>query len=312
MNTTRIVFMGSPDFALPSLQALADNYPVVGVVTQPDRRAGRGRALTSPPVKILAEKLGLPLLQPPRLKAPDAFEQLQAWTPEIIVVAAFGQILRPAVLELPPLGCINVHASLLPHLRGAAPIQAALLNGDLKTGVTIMRMDQGVDTGPILSQRALDIKPDDTAQTLSARLAQLGAELLIETLPAYISGAIEPQPQDDTKASYAPLLEKEAGRLDFSEPAAALARRVRAYNPWPGAFTFRAGQRLKVLQAHAAPARTGEFYEAGQETLVDGLPAAAAAPGLLVLDEVQPAGKRPMPGETFLNGVQDWGTQRLG
>ena len=175
----RIVFMGSPGFALPTLKALADHFPVVGVVTQPDRPAGRGRHLQPPPVKTLAQSMGLPLIQPQRLQDPDAMARLRAWAPELIVVAAFGQILRPEVLNLPPYGCLNVHASLLPRWRGAAPVQAAILHGDPETGVTIMKMDPGLDTGPIISQRATRIGSEDTGGALSDRLARLGAQLLL-------------------------------------------------------------------------------------------------------------------------------------
>ncbi|HEY5902380.1 MAG TPA: methionyl-tRNA formyltransferase, partial [Anaerolineales bacterium] len=182
---TRLVFMGSPDFALPTLRALSERYQVVGVVTQPDRPSGRGRGLTPPPVKTLALELGLPLIQPERLRLPDAMEALRTFAPDLIVVAAFGQILKPSVLDLPRYGCINVHASLLPRWRGAAPINAAILHGDHETGVTIMRMDPGLDTGPILSQAAIPIGPDETAGELYERLSMLGAELLIETLPGY-------------------------------------------------------------------------------------------------------------------------------
>jgi len=189
----RIVFMGSPDFAIPSLNVLAENYTVVGVVTQPDRPAGRGRDLTPPPVKVLAQQHGLPFIQPDKLRQPEALEQLRLWHPDLIVVAAFGQILRTEVLDLPKWGCLNVHASLLPCWRGAAPVQAAILHGDDQTGITLMRMDPGVDTGPIISQRALSILPQDTAGSLGKRLAVLGAELLIETLPAYLNGQIIPR-----------------------------------------------------------------------------------------------------------------------
>ena len=173
-----LVFMGSPEFALPSLRSLAKNFQVIGVVTQPDRPSGRGRVLTQPPVKILAAQLGLPVIQPNRLREPEFMEQLQVWSPDLIVVAAFGQILRPDVLALPPQGCINVHASLLPRWRGAAPIQAAIRHGDPEAGVTIMKMDPGVDTGPMLAQRAIPIQPDDTAGRLAEKLSMLGAELL--------------------------------------------------------------------------------------------------------------------------------------
>jgi methionyl-tRNA formyltransferase len=299
----RIVFMGSPEFALPVLQALVENYQVVGVVTQPDRPAGRGRTLTPPPVKTLAQGIGLPVIQPERLKQPEAMQQLKAWQPDVMVVAAFGQILRPVVLDLPPYGCINVHASLLPRWRGAAPIQAAILNGDARTGITIMRMDPGVDTGGVLSQRSIPILPQDTAGTLGERLAFLGAGLLIETLPAYLRGELKPQPQDEARATYAPMLKKEDGRLDFTRTAEELARQVGAFNPWPGTYTFWQGQMLKILRAHAAP---DSHPGPGKTTLQDGLPAVGTGQGLLVLDEVQPAGKKPMTGEVFLRGARGW------
>jgi len=302
----RIVFMGSPEFAVPTLSALAARYPIVGVVTQPDRPAGRGQVLTSPPVKILAEQLGLPVIQPERLRRPEAMEQLRAWAPDLIVVAAFGQILRPEVLDLPPYGCINVHGSLLPRWRGAAPIQAALLNGDHETGITIMRMDPGIDTGPILSQAALPILPDDTTGTLSVRMAELGAHLLIQTLPKYLSGEIVPQQQDDTVATYAPMLKKEEGRLDFNRSAAELANQVRAFNPWPSAFTDWQGLLLKVHRAASVPAAVPGFAP-GSPVIAAGMPAFATADGWLLLLEVQPAGKKAMPGKVFLQGARGWG-----
>ena len=300
----RLVFMGSPEFALPTLRALAENYPVVGVITQPDRPAGRGKELTPPPVKVLAQEFGLPVIQPERLKQPDAMEQLHLWAPDLIIVAAFGQILRPAILDLPKFGCINVHASLLPRWRGAAPIQAAILAGDAWTGITIMRMDSGVDTGSILRQHAVLILPDDTAGFLSQRLAGLGAELLLETLPAYLRGELRPQTQDDSGATYVPMLKKDDGLLDFSHPAVQLVRQVRAYNPWPGAYTLWKGKPLKVLRAHAVEDLTSE---PGLRLVHQHLPSIGTVQGVLILDEVQPAGKKPMPGEAFLHGVRDWG-----
>jgi methionyl-tRNA formyltransferase len=300
----RCVFMGSPEFALPTLEAITENFTVAGVVTQPDRPAGRGRALTPPPVKVLAEQLGLPVIQPAKLRDPDAMRRLLEWNPDVIVVAAFGQILRPEVLDLPPFGCINVHASLLPRWRGAAPIQAAILHGDAVTGVTIMKMDPGIDTGPILSQQSTPIHPTDTAGTLSERLARLGTELLVKTLPQYINGEIEPRPQEDSQATYAPMLKKSDGELDFSQPAEQLARMVRAFHPWPGAFFFWKSQRLKVLRAHAA---ADPGAAAGETMVYKGLPAIGTGNGLLVLDEVQPAGKQPMAGDVFLHGAKEWG-----
>jgi len=303
MANPRIVFMGSPEFALPALRLLAAAYPIAGVVTQPDRPAGRGREPKSPPVKLLADQLDLPVIQPERLKAAEAMAQLQAWQPEMIVVAAFGQILRPAVLDLPRLGCINIHGSLLPRWRGAAPVQAAILNGDFTTGVTIMRMDPGVDTGPMLTQASLPILPDDTAGSLGKRMAELGADLLLETLPPYLEGRCIPQAQDDSLASYAPMIKKEDGELDFSQPAESLARGVRAYNPWPGASMAWQGQTLKIHTARAVPAAS---RQPGRRLIHGGLPAVETADGLLLLETVQPAGKKPMPGQDFLRGARQW------
>ena len=299
--------MGSPEFAVPSLRLLAEKYPVVGVVTQPDRPAGRGRMLTPPPIKLLAQELGLPIIQPERLRRPEAMQTLSDWAPELIVVAAFGQILRPEVLDLPLHGCINVHGSLLPRWRGAAPIQAALLHGDSFTGITIMRMDPGVDTGPMLSQASLPILADDTAGSLIPRMAELGARLLVETLPGYLSGAIKPQPQDDSLAIYAPMLKKEDGLLDFSCSAKELANKVRAFNPWPGASMLWRGEPLKIHRATALPAGTDVPF-AGETCIADGLPAVGTADGLLALIEVQPAGKKSMSGKVFLQGARGWGS----
>jgi methionyl-tRNA formyltransferase len=303
MTDPRIVFMGSPEFALPALRLLAASYEIAGVVTQPNRPAGRGREPQAPPVKLLAEQLGIPVSQPERLKSPEAMAQLQVLGPDLIVVAAYGQILRPAVLELPRLGCINIHGSLLPRWRGAAPVQASILNGDGVTGVTIMRMDTGVDTGPILSQRSLPILPDDTAGSLGKRMAELGACLLIETLPAYLDGTCIPHSQDDSQATYAPMIKKEEGELDFSQPAESLARRVRAFNPWPGAYMPWQGQLLKV---HAARAALAASHQPGLRFIHQGQPAVGTADGVLVLETVQPAGKRPMPGKDFLRGARGW------
>lgn len=297
--------MGSPEFALPTLRALADNFLVVGVVTQPDRPSGRGRKITPPPIKVLARELSVPVIQPNRLSEPAAMEQLCDWQPDLIAVAAFGQILRPEVLDLPGHGCINVHASLLPRYRGAAPIQAAILNDDAQTGVTIMRMDPGVDTGPILSQRAIPILPEDTAGSVSKRLAPLGADLLIETLPDYLNGDLLPQAQEDSLATYAPMLKKEDGHLDFTISAEELARWVRAFNPWPGAFTNWQGQRLKIHHAHSVDHPQSE---PGTIMIHQDMPALGTSHGLLVLDEVQPASKKSMSGKVFLLGARGWKT----
>jgi methionyl-tRNA formyltransferase len=308
----RTVFMGSPEFALPALRILAENVPVVGVVTQPDRPAGRGRTLTPPPVKSLAQELNLPLIQPRRLREPESMSQLKQWKPELIVVAAFGQILRPEVLDLPAYGCINVHASLLPRWRGAAPINAAILHGDTQSGVTIMRMDAGIDTGPILSQKAIPILPDDTTTGLGGRLALLGAELLVQTLPDYVRGMIKPVSQEEYSSeqpTYAPMLKKEDGLLDFNQAALSLERLVRAYAPWPGAYMYWQGQTLKIIKAHAASASLSSSSVSnvpGKRLVFQGLPAIITTTGLFVIDELQPAGKKPMTGEVFLHGARGW------
>jgi methionyl-tRNA formyltransferase len=307
--STRIVFMGSPDFALETLKALADHYLVVGVVTQPDRPAGRGRVLTPPPVKILAEELDLPVIQPIRLQDTETMAKLREWKPDLFVVAAFGQILRQEVLGLPPYGSLNVHASLLPRWRGAAPIQAAILHGDEQTGVTIMKMDSGVDTGPLLSQRTLSIQRNETASSLTPKLAMLGAELLIETLPAYLNGDLQPQPQQG-EHTYAPMLKKSDGELDFSQSASALECKIRAYNPWPGAFMTWQNGRLKIHQARAvsfAEIDRLTSMEPGQRTIYKDEPAMSTGNGLLILEVLQPAGKKSMAGKVFLRGAISWG-----
>jgi len=302
----RIVFMGSPDFALSSLSVLAAarNYQVVGVVTQPDRASGRGRELKSPPVKTLALKLNIPVLQPEKLRTPEAMDQLRAWNPDLIVVAAFGQILKNDVLDLPRYGCINVHASLLPRWRGAAPITAAILAGDEETGVTIMQMDVGLDTGPMLAKKPIRIKRDDTAGSVLRALSTLGADLLIETLPEYLSGNLKPVPQPAEGATYAPMLKKEDGLLDFAHSAVELERRVRAMNPWPGAWFEWNRNPLKVLRASTVSGEKG--LVSGSRLTVEGRPAVQSAEGVLILDEVQPAGKKIMSGKSFLAGAREW------
>jgi methionyl-tRNA formyltransferase len=255
-----------------------------------------------PPVKILAQELNLPLMQPEKLRLPEAMEQLRAWSPDLIVVAAFGQILRKDVLELPRHGCVNVHASLLPRWRGAAPVNAAILAGDDETGVTIMQMDVGLDTGPMLAHRSIHLTREDTAGSVTRALSALGADLLIDILPRWIAGGIQPQAQDGSRATYAPILKKEDGRLDFPRDVHELERRVRAMNPWPGAYMDFGEAILKIHRAHV---EAGDA-SAGQRLVVQGQPAVGAGGGILVLDEVQPAGKKSMPGKAFLSGARDW------
>ena len=294
--------MGSPDFSLPTLRTLAATYEVVGVVTQPDRASGRGRELKAPPVKTLALELGIPVMQPEKLRQPEAMEQLRAWNPDLIVVAAFGQILRKDVLELPRYGCINVHASLLPRWRGAAPINAAILAGDEETGVTIMVMDVGLDTGPMLSRKSIRLTPEDTAGSVFDKLSTLGADLLIETLPDYLSGRVSPTPQPEDGMTYAPMMKKEEGKLDFTHDVHEIERRIRAFNPWPGTFMDFEGTLLKV---HRARGEEGNVAE-GQRLIVQDQPAVGARGGILILEEVQPAGKKSMSGKSFLAGARQW------
>jgi methionyl-tRNA formyltransferase len=293
--------MGTPQFAVPSLVALCERYPVVGVVTQPDRPAGRGRTVTPSPVKSAALARGIAVYQPRSLRAAEAMDPLAEWQPEVIVVAAFGQILPPAVLTLPAHGCLNVHASLLPRYRGAAPIPAAILAADTVTGVTLMRMDEGMDTGPILAQAECAISPEDTTGSLTARLAEVGAQLLVEVLPGWLAGDVAERPQDGTLATYCRPLKKEAGLLDWGAPADRLDRQVRACHPWPGAYTTLRGQVLKIVRARPRPEWAGEGQAGTVVLLPEGLGVATGL-GLLELVEVQLAGKRPMAAGEFARG----------
>lgn len=300
--------MGSPDFAAISLHALAKNFNIVGCVTQPDKRAGRGKKLISPPVKILANELNISTIQPHRIKDEKVMDELRRFAPDLIVVAAYGQILRPELLALPHYGCVNVHGSLLPRWRGAAPIQAGILAGDAEAGITIMLMDKGIDTGDMLSKRAIPIENDDTAETLFNKLAPLGADLLVETLPKYITGEILPQPQPEEGATYAKMLKKADGELDFSKTAVELERQIRAFSPWPSSFFQWEGKRIKV---HRAKVETQKSPGIGTQVQVKGVPAIGTAEGILLLEEIQPAGKKSMSGKSFLAGGRNWGNPSL-
>lgn len=311
---TRIVFMGTPDFAVPALQTLvAGGEQVVGVVTQPDRPQGRGKQLRPSPVKVVAQQAGLTLLQPESVKTEAAQRELAALKPELIVVAAFGQILRPEVLRLPPHGCLNLHASLLPRWRGAAPVAAAIRAGDRETGITLMLMDEGLDTGPMIAKRSRPIQPADTTGSLTAALAELGAALLRETLPAWLAGQIKPQAQDPALASLAPRLKKEAGVIDWSQAALDIERQVRAFDPWPGTFTLTPRGPLKILAVGLAPDLAppdhlppGSLFQGQKQVYV------VTGAGALQLVTVQPAGKKAMDALAMLNGQPElWGT-RLG
>lgn len=304
----RIVFMGTPEFAVPALLKLIAHHEVIGVVTQPDRPAGRNRQLQASPVKQTAVKHGIPVFQPEKLRRAEAIETLRQWQVDVYVVAAFGQILPQAVLDIPAYGSINIHASLLPRWRGAAPIQAAIRAGDHETGITIMKMDAGLDTGPMLSWRAIPITADETGQSLHDKLSQLGGDLLIETLPGYFDGSIQPQPQDDTRATFAPRIEKEEGRIRWSEPAAVIERMVRAFTPWPGTFTTWNDKLLKVTGAevaagHAAP---------GKVTLHEGRLAIGTGDGLLLPVRLQLEGRSAVSAADFQRGYPEFRDAVLG
>jgi methionyl-tRNA formyltransferase len=296
----RVLFFGTPDFAVPSLRALVgEGFEVVGVVTRPDRATGRHRSRVSPsPVKAAALAEELPVLQPERPADPEFVARARALAPDISIVVAYGHILTQALLDVPPQGSLNVHASLLPALRGAAPIQRAILEGLTETGITIMRMDAGMDTGPILHQVATPIAPDETGGELAVRLAELGAEALIEALTLLEETGLEPRPQDHARATLAPKLRREEERLDWSCPAEDVARKIRAFDPAPGAWTWCRNRELKLFGARARPeaGAAGTVLAAGDALLV------ACASEAVEVAEVQPAGRARMTARAFVNG----------
>ncbi len=301
----RVIFMGSPALALPCVRALHDGPErLVAVFSQPDRRAGRGRRLTPPPVAAWALEHDVPLFQPPSLRRPRALDTIDPLDPDVVVVVAYGRILPPRFLRRPRFGCINVHLSLLPAHRGAGPVQWAILRGDDVTGVTTMLMDDGLDTGPILLQRAEPIRGDDTALSLGDRLAERGAALLAETLVALRAGTLTATDQPAEGASYAPLLTKDDGAISWARPATDIDRQIRGLFPWPGAFTFRDDQRIKILRAtpvdHPPEDHPpGTVVHAGRTGIT-----VACGTGFLSLVEVQPAGKRAMDVCSFCNGFR--------
>jgi methionyl-tRNA formyltransferase len=322
---TRIVFMGSPDFALPALRRLLESeHEVVAVYTQPDRPAGRGRGLQAPPAKTLALDRGVPVFQPARVSAPETVAELSRLAPDLIVIAAYGQILKQPVLDVPRRGVLNVHASLLPRHRGAAPVAAAILASDEETGVTIMKTELALDAGPILAQRWTPLSPHDTAGTLTDRLAEEGAGLLMEVLPSWLDGSLAPTRQDSSKATYAPMLRKEDGRIDWTLPAEDIWRRVRAFTPWPGAFTHLDGQPLRLLETWPLAGPTvvarGDRLPAGMVVQcpsgveVPGEPgfAVITGRGLLAVVRVQLAGRRALSAGEFLRGQRGLMGKRLG
>ena len=295
----RIVFIGTGEIGAPTLRALLNSeHEVAAVVTQPDKPVGREQRIEPPPIKKEIATTGIPILQPPRIKDPQAIEEVRRLTPDVIVVAAYGQILPREVLEIPRLACLNLHASLLPRWRGAAPIQAAIAAGDSETGITVMYMAEGLDTGDILLQRSVEILPNDTGGSLHDRLAQVAPEALLESLQLVAAANAPRIPQDNAFATYAPKLKREHGQIDWSESAEAIERKVRAYNPWPGAFMKVDGQNLKVFSASVVDlnGEPGEILRSDKDLII------ATGKGALSLTEVQLEGKRRMTAAKFLRG----------
>jgi methionyl-tRNA formyltransferase len=314
----RIIYMGTPDFAVPALEALIagrkpgsilpEGYEIITVITRLDKPVGRGKEIIFSPVKQAALSHGIPVWQPGSLKRPENIEALAAYQADLYIVAAFGQILPQAVLDLPRYGTLNIHASLLPKYRGVSPISEAILQGDTETGVTIMLIDAGVDTGPVLLKRSIPVAEDDTTGSLTAKLAQLGAGALLEALPLWIQGEITPQPQDERLASYTHMLRKEDGEIAWDRPADVLAREVRAYTPWPSAYTYWRGKLLKIVSAHAVMPGQGNSNELKPGTVnlrKEGsrqVLSVSTGSGLLVVDSLQLEGKKAMKAEEFLRG----------
>ena len=296
----KIVFMGTPGFAVPSLDALIDSeYEVVGVVTKADKPQGRGQRIESPPIKILSQQYGIPVLQPEKLRSDEFFNELKIFNPDLICVTAYGKILPKNVLELPPYGCINVHASLLPKYRGAAPINWAIINGEKNTGVTTMLMDEGMDTGDILLQREMPIDEEDTGETLSEKLSHIGAEVLIQTIKHLKEDRLTPIPQDHTKATYAPVLKKEDGKIDWGKPAEDIKNLIRGNLPWPGAYTFLDGKNLKIYRAKVTKGKgtPGQVITSTSKNLIIGTGYDA-----LEIHELQIEGGKRITIEAFLSG----------
>jgi methionyl-tRNA formyltransferase len=295
----RIVFIGAGEIGVPTLQALLKSeHGVVGLVTQPDKPVGRAQKIEPPPIKKTLVKANMPILQPARIKERQATEEIRALMPDVIVVMAYGQILPRDVLEIPKVACLNLHASLLPRWRGAAPIQAAIAAGDRETGITVMYMNEGLDTGDILLQRKINISPADTGGSLHDRLAQIAPKALLESLGMLAERTAPRIPQDNTRATYAPKLKREDGKIDWSQPADAIERKIRAFNPWPGAFMKLDGANLKIFSASVVDlsGKPAEILGSRKEFII------AAGERALSLDEVQLEGKRRMSATEFLRG----------
>lgn len=299
----KIIFMGTPEFSLPSLAGLIEEgYPIVGVVTQPDRPKGRGKALAPTPVKTLAQEKGLPVYQPERVRNAEFLEIFHALAPEMVVLVAFGQILPKEIIESPKFGCINVHPSLLPKYRGAAPMNWTLINGETRTGVTIMLMNEGVDSGDILLQEETAIMPDETFDSLHDRLARLGADMLIKTIEMMLAGTVHPSAQNNFQATFAPRLKKEDASIDWNRDATAVVNRIRGLSSQPGAYTVLDGKKFKILKASAEETGAGNAGQVGELTQ-KGLPVAAKT-GVVYVHEVQLEGKKRMSVSEFLRGCR--------
>lgn len=309
----KLVFCGTPQFAVPSLERLAaSGFDMQLVVTQPDRPKGRGMELTAPPVKQAAQRLKLPVIQPDKIKNNEEFhQQLARLAPEAIIVVGYGRLIPPWMLALPPRGNINVHGSMLPKYRGAAPIQWAIANGESVTGVTTMLLNEGLDTGDILLQRETEILPDDTSLTLAPRLAESGADLLVETLRGLEAGQIRPAPQDHSRATLAPILKKEDGQVDFQRSAVEIHNRLRGFQPWPGAFTQFRGKNLKLIAAQPTPGAPalppGELRSSGEKLNVG-----CGHGTVLELLQLQPEGKKAISAREFISGYRLNPGERLG
>ena len=308
----RVIFMGTPDFAVPSLRALSAEYNVLLVVTQPDRRSGRGKKVAFSPVKQTAIELGLPVFQPETLREEKIVAELTALEPDVIIVAAFGQILRRNILDMPPFGCVNVHASLLPRWRGAAPVAAAIRAGDSETGVTLMKMDRGLDTGPMIRAQAIPITAEHTGETLTAALATMGADLLIETLPDWLAGSINPEPQDETLATLAPRIMKEEGLINWHQSAIEIERHIRAFHPWPGTYTFWQGKRLKIVSASILTESQPASASPGTVFQTDNALAVTTGAQAIALGQIQLAGKKIMAATDLVRGLEGFINATLG
>jgi methionyl-tRNA formyltransferase len=316
-NKISTIFMGTPDFAVPILESVLkiDYIDLTKIITQPDKKVGRKKILTPPPVKIYSQKMGLEILQPEKIKDKNFIKKLKNLKPDLIIVVAYGQILPNEIIEIPKYGCINVHASLLPKHRGASPIQTAILNGDKETGITIMKIDGGLDSGDIISQEKIEIKKDDTSKTLRDKLSALGAKLLVKTLPDYLTENIKPAPQDDSKATETKILNRKDGEIDFeNKTAGEIERKLRAFTPWPGIYTFfngavpqrrggetATGRKLKILELKIEDKINplipiGKLYEYKNNLIIN------CKDGSLILDTVQLEGKKEISGQEFING----------